>query len=71
MQWPVPSNHARELVGPVAYALITNAAIQSLSIPTDGMVSGEEAYDDTPLVRVHVLALSAISAISATAPGSG
>jgi hypothetical protein len=68
MQWPVPSNHARELVGPLAYALITNAAIQSLSIPADGMVSGEEAYDDTPPVRVHVLALSAISA---TAPSSG
>jgi hypothetical protein len=50
-------NHARELVGRVPYALVTNAAVEVLDIPTVEMVAGEEAYDDTPLVSVHVLRL--------------
>jgi hypothetical protein len=51
-------NHARELVGVVPYALVTDAAAQALAVPTAGMVSGEETYADTPPVRVHVLDLS-------------
>lgn len=51
-------NHARELVGSVPYALVTEAAVEALSIPTDGSVSAEESYDDMPSVRVHVLVLS-------------
>jgi hypothetical protein len=51
-------NHARELVGPVPYALVTDATVEALEIPTDGMVAGEEAYDDTPRVAVHVLPLA-------------
>ncbi len=50
-------NHARDLVGAVPYALITDAAAQALSISTDGMVDGEEAYDGAPPVRVHFLVL--------------
>jgi hypothetical protein len=50
-------NHARELVGAVPYALITDAAVQELGIPTDGMVQGDEAYPDTTPVHVHVLTL--------------
>lgn len=41
-------NHARELVGRVPYALVTDAATASLEIPTDEMVAGNEAYDDMP-----------------------
>lgn len=52
-------NHARELVGAVPYALITESASEALEVPTDGMVAGEEAYDDTPRVAVYVLPLSA------------
>jgi hypothetical protein len=51
-------NHARELVGAVPYALVTDAAVQALALSTDRMVHGDEAYDDTPPVRVHVLALA-------------
>jgi hypothetical protein len=51
-------NHAQELLGPVAYALITDAALTSLALPTDGMVPAEEVYPDTPPVPVHVLALA-------------
>jgi hypothetical protein len=50
-------NHARDLVGRVPYALVTDAAARALEIPTDGMVAGEEAYDDTPPIAVHVLSL--------------
>jgi len=50
-------NHARELVGPVPYALVTEAAAAAMSIPTAAMVSGQETYPDTPPIRMHVLAL--------------
>jgi hypothetical protein len=53
-------NHARELVGNVAYALVTEAAVDALAIPTDGMVIGEERYADTPPIDVRVLALSGV-----------
>ena len=52
-------NHARDLVGRVPYALLTDAAIEALEIPTAGMIAGEESYDDTPRVVVHVLPLPA------------
>ena len=51
-------NHARELVGPVPYALVTEPAVQALGVPTDGMVGTEEAFADMPPVRVHVLVLT-------------
>lgn len=51
-------NHARDLVGPVPYALVTDDAIAALAIPTDGMVGAEETYDDTRPVPVHVLPLT-------------
>jgi hypothetical protein len=52
-------NHARELVGRVPYALVTDGAVAALEIPTEGMTAGEETYDDTPTVAVHVLPLAA------------
>ena len=51
-------NHARELVGAVPYALVTNSAVEALGIPIERMVQGEETYDDTPPVPIHVLALA-------------
>jgi len=51
-------NHARELVGPVPYVLITDAAIGAMAIPTEGMVGGEESYEGGP-IPVHVLVLTA------------
>ena len=50
-------NHARELVGPVAYALITDAAAQRLGVPTEGMTATVEEYADTTAVPVHLLVL--------------
>jgi hypothetical protein len=51
-------NHVRELVGAVPYALVTDAAVRALAVPTAGMVAAEESYDDTPTIPVHVLVLS-------------
>lgn len=51
-------NHARDLVGERPYALLSDATIEALDVPVDGMVAGTEAYDDLPAVGVHVLALS-------------
>ncbi len=50
-------NHARDLVGPVAYVLLTDAAVRAMAVATDAMVAGEEAYDGQPPVPVHVLPL--------------
>jgi hypothetical protein len=52
-------NHARELVGPVAYALLTDAVVRAMAIDTSSMVAGEEAYDGQAPVPVHVLPLAA------------
>ncbi len=52
-------NHARDLVGPVAYALLTDGAVRAMAIDTDGMVAGEETYDGQAPVPVHVLPLGA------------
>ena len=51
-------NHVREVVGPRPYALVTDAAVGALGIPTAGMVAAEETYDDTPPIPVHILALA-------------
>jgi hypothetical protein len=51
-------NHVRELIGTVPYALVTDAALAALEIPTDGMIAAEEAYADVPLVPIHVLGLA-------------
>lgn len=50
-------NHARELVGSPAYALITDAAATALEVPLDGLAAGVESYPDTPDVAIHVLPL--------------
>jgi hypothetical protein len=52
-------NHVRELIGPVAYALMTDRAIEAMEIPTDGMVATDETYADVPRIPVHVLPLGA------------
>ena len=51
-------NHARELIGARPYALITDSALRALEIPADGMLAATEAYEDTPPIQVHVLALA-------------
>ncbi len=50
-------NHARDLVGDQPYALISDAALEALEVPEDGMLAASETYDDLPPVPVHVLAL--------------
>jgi hypothetical protein len=51
-------NHARDLVGNRPYALFTDATIEALEVPAEGMLAGVETYDDLPPLRVHVLALT-------------
>ena len=50
-------NHARDLVGSRPYALITDAALAALGVPTGGMLATTESYDGLPPVPVRVLAL--------------
>jgi hypothetical protein len=51
-------NHVRELIGARPYALLTDAALAALDVPSDGMVATSESYDDLPPIPVHVLALA-------------
>ncbi len=65
-------NHARDLLGAVAYALVTDAAAERLEIPIEEMLSAEETYDDTPPVRVHLLVLATRPPLaSSTTPRPG
>lgn len=50
-------NQVRELIGQRPYALITDAALAALDIPSDGMIVETERFDDLPALPVHVLAL--------------
>lgn len=52
-------NHAVERVGRVPYALFTDDATRALSLATDGMTDGEEAYDGNAPFPVHIMVLSA------------
>ena len=51
-------NHARDVVGRVPYALLTDAAVRAMEVPVAGMVALEERYDDTPAIPAHVLVLA-------------
>jgi Protein of unknown function (DUF2652) len=51
-------NHARDLVGDAPYALLSDATLDALDVPTEGMLAGTETYDGLPPVPVHVLPLA-------------
>ena len=51
-------NHARDLVGSAPYALLTDATLEALNVPADGMLAATETYDGQPPVPVHVLPLA-------------
>jgi hypothetical protein len=51
-------NNAREVVGSAPYALLTEAAVEALGIPTGNMVGAQEAYDGGAPVQVHLLVLA-------------
>jgi Protein of unknown function (DUF2652) len=51
-------NHAADLVGRSAYALVTDPAATKLDIPLDGTLPITEEYEHYPPVRASVLALS-------------
>ncbi len=50
-------NHARDVVGQGPYAVISDAAIDALGVPSVGLIPITETYEDLPPVPVHVLAL--------------
>jgi len=50
-------NHVRELLGARPYALITDAALEALAIPDEGMTPITETYDQIPTIAAHVLPL--------------
>jgi hypothetical protein len=50
-------NHARDLVGDRPYALLSDATLAALEVPTDGMLGAVETYDGIPPVPVHILPL--------------
>ncbi len=51
-------NHARDLVGAGPYALLSDAVLDALEVPADGMLAATETYDDLRPIPVHVLALA-------------
>jgi hypothetical protein len=51
-------NHARDLIGSGPYALLSDAVLVALEVPSDGMLAATEAYDDLRPIPVHVLALA-------------
>jgi hypothetical protein len=50
-------NHADELIGQPAYALITEAAAARLAVPADGSREITETYEHYPPIAAHVYAL--------------
>lgn len=51
-------NRVRDLVGQRPYALLTDAALEALEVPPDGMVAGSETYDGLPPIAFRVLPLA-------------
>jgi hypothetical protein len=50
-------NHAREIAGTRAYALLSAAAVDALEVPADGLLTTTEHYPDPLVVEARVLAL--------------
>jgi len=50
-------NHARDVIGPRPYALLTDAAAAALDVPTDAMHALTETYDGLPPIPAHLLVL--------------
>lgn len=50
-------NHVQEQIGPRPYALITDAALDALGIPADGMRATTEVYEHMPPIGAHILEL--------------
>ena len=58
-------NHAREISGSRAYALLSTAAVDALEVPREGLVATTERYDDPLIVEAWVLPLDRAGVISA------
>ncbi len=50
-------NHVWETIGPRPYALLSDATLEALGIPSDDLVPMTETYEHMPPVPVHVLPL--------------
>ena len=50
-------NHAAETLGSGAYALLTDAAVRRLDVPTTGAVPLTETYEHYPSITGHVFAV--------------
>ncbi len=50
-------NHAYEVIGPRPYALISDAAMDALAVPPDGMTAITETYEQIPTISAHLLPL--------------
>ena len=51
-------NHVTELIGPRPYALLTDALLAALDVPTEVMIAITETYPDVPPIAAHVLPLA-------------
>ncbi|HET7030174.1 MAG TPA: DUF2652 domain-containing protein [Candidatus Limnocylindrales bacterium] len=58
-------NHAREVSGSHAYALLSAVAVDALAVPLDGLVPTTERYDDPLVVDAWVLPLDLAGVASA------
>jgi hypothetical protein len=50
-------NRVTDIVGPVAYALLTESATQHLEVPVDGAIPHTERYDHYPPISSYVFRL--------------
>jgi len=50
-------NHASDVIGSRPYALLTDAALQALEVPANGMPALTETYGGLPPIPVHLLLL--------------
>ena len=51
-------NHVRDLIGPRPYALLTDAVLAALGVPSESLIATSETYPDVPLIAAHVLPLA-------------
>ena len=51
-------NHVREAIGARPYALLTDALLQALGVPSEAMIAITETYPDVPPIAAHILPLA-------------
>jgi hypothetical protein len=51
-------NHVADLIGARPYALLTDALLTALDVPSGAMLATVETYPDVPPIPAHILPLT-------------